>query len=122
MKTVSNYILDLEGQQKAIVKYLDERLTTYHDLESNVSYGIPMYRRKTWVCYMNPLKTGGVDFVFTRGHLLSNEQGLLDSTGRKYVAGLIIKEFSEIPERAIDEMVQEAILVDEMWVKDRKGK
>ena len=120
MRTVSNYILGLEGQQKAIVKYLHERLTTYHDLESNVSYGIPMYRRKTWVCYLNPLKIGGVDFVFTRGHLLSNEQGLLDGSGRKYVAGMILHDVSEIPERAIDEMVQEAILVDELWVKERK--
>ena len=121
MKTVANYLLGLEGQQKAIVKYLDERLTSYHDLESNVSYDIPIYRRKTWVCYLNPLKTGSVDFVFSRGHLLSNEQGLLDGAGRKYVAGIIIKEVSEIPEKAIDEMVQEAILVDEIWVKEKKN-
>lgn len=120
MKSVSNYILGLEGQQKAIVSYLHERLTNYHDLSSKISYSIPMYRRKSWLCYINPLKTGGVDFVFTRGKSLSNEQGLLDSKGRKQVAGMIIHNVSEIHERAIDEMVQEAILVDELWVKERR--
>ena len=119
MNNVSNYILSLEGKQKAIVRFLHERLTSYHDLESKISYGIPMYKMKTWVCYINPLKTGGVDFVFTRGKSLSNEQGLLDSTGRKQVSGMILTDVSEIPERAIDEMVQEAILVDELWVRER---
>ena len=104
MKTVSNFILSLEGQQKAIVSYLHERLTNYHNLQSKISYGIPMYKMKTWVCYINPLKTGGVDFVFTRGKSLSNEQGLLDTKGRKQVAGLVVQDVSEIPERAIDEM------------------
>ncbi|MCP4459667.1 MAG: DUF1801 domain-containing protein [Cytophagales bacterium] len=120
MKTVSNYILGLEGQQNAIVSFLHERLTNYHDLQSKISYGIPMYKMKTWVCYLNPIKTGGVDFVFTRGQSLSNEQGLLNSKGRKQVAGFVLQSVSEIPERAIDEMVQEAILVDELWVKERR--
>ncbi len=120
MKTISNYILGLEGQQKAIVTYMDERLSNYHDLQGKISYGIPMYRRKSWLCYLNPLKTGGVDFVFTRGQSLSNEQGLLDGTGRKQVAGMILDDISKIPEKAIDEIVQEAILVDELWVKERK--
>ena len=122
MKTVSNFILGLDGQQKAIVMYLDERLTNYHDLQSKISYGIPMYRRKSWLCYLNPLKTGGVDFVFTRGRSLSNEQHLLDAKGRKEVAGMVLHDVSEIPERAIDEMVQEAILIDEIWVKKRRKK
>ena len=120
MKTISNFILDLEGQQKAIVDFLHKRLVNHHDLQSKISYGIPMYQRKSWVCYLNPLKTGGVDFVFTRGKSLSNEQGLLDSKGRKQVAGMILTHVSEIPEKAIDEMVQEAILVDELWVRERK--
>lgn len=117
MKTIENYILNLEGQQKAIINFLHHHLMETTDLRGNISYGIPMYRRKSWVVYLNPIKKDGVEMAFTRGHSLSNEQGILDRKGRKLVAGIDLYDVGELPMPAINEIVQEALLIDDLGRK-----
>ena len=114
MNTVEQFILGLDGQQKAIVSYLHHHITEFHGLEANISYGIPMYYRKTWVCYLNPIKKNGIELAFTKGHLLSNEQGILNRKKRKMVSGIDLYDVSELPEEAIREIIQEAIILDDM--------
>ena len=43
MKTVEDFILGLDGQQKAIVSFLHQRLTNKHDLIPKIRFKIPMY-------------------------------------------------------------------------------
>lgn len=117
MKTIENYILELEGQQKAIINVLHYHLMETTDLRASISYGIPMYRRKSWVCYLNPIKNDGVEMCFGRGHSLSNEQGILDMKGRKLVAGISLFDVGDLPMKAIDEIVQEALILDDMGKK-----
>lgn len=117
MKTIEGYILGLEGQQKAIINALHHHLDQTTDLRSSISYGIPFYHRKSWVCYLNPIKNDGIEMVFTRGHRLSNEQGLLDRKGRKLVAGISLYDVAELPMKAINEIVQEALLLDDLDLK-----
>lgn len=117
MSSIENYILDLEGQQKAIVNVLHSYLLNATDLRGNISYGIPMYRRKSWVCYLNPIKKNGVEMAFTRGFRLSNEQGILNRKGRKLVAGIDLYDVSLIPMEAINQIVQEALLLDDLGLK-----
>ncbi len=62
---------------------------------------------------MNPLKDEGIEFAFTRGNELSNEQGLLEDRGRKQVRGVVFKSLSDIPFRTLMEILQEAIVLDE---------
>jgi len=62
---------------------------------------------------LNPLKDGGVDFAMLRGNELSNEQGLLDSFGRKQVWSVHFHEVEKIPLETLHEVLQEAILLDE---------
>ncbi len=114
MKTIDQFIWGLEGQEKAIVNYLHTRLVNEYDLMGKISYGIPMYYRKSWVCYLNPLKKGGVELAFARANELSNEQGLLDFKCRKQVAGIDLFEVNKIPDRLINEILQEALILDEM--------
>lgn len=120
MKTISDFILRQEGSLRVMIGYLDDRLANHHGLRSTISYGIPMYSLKSWVCYINPKKSGGIELCFTRGVDLSNEQGLLHLRGRKMVAGAYFHHISEIPEQSLDEIVQEAILVDEWRAKNKK--
>jgi len=112
MKTVEDFILGLDGQQKAIVSFLDEHLRENHDLRSKINYKIPFYYHKKWVCYLNPIKVDGIELVFLKGHLLSNNQGILKSKGRKLVAGVELFHVSKLPLRSIDEIVQEALILD----------
>lgn len=77
---------------------------------------------------MNPLKKGGIEFVFTRGRELSNAQGILESRGRKEVSGIRLKSVDDIPIESLTEVIQEAILLDETvpysspWFPNREKK
>lgn len=115
MKSIENFILGLDGQQKAIVSFFHSHLTDYHDLQGKISYNIPVYYRKSWVCYLNPIKNNGIELAFTKGHRLSNEQQLLNRKNRKYVAGIDLYEITEIPEKSIDEIIQEALIIDQLY-------
>lgn len=115
MKTIEDFILGLDGQQKAIVSFFHERLTKNHDLFGKISYNIPVYYRKTWVCYLNPIKNNGIELAFAKGHRLSNDQGLLDKKKRKYVAGIDIYSLKDISEQSIDQIIQEALIIDQLY-------
>lgn len=114
MNNVKDYILGLNGQQKAIVSFLHHHITEFHGLEPNIKYGIPMYYRKSWVCYLNPIKKNGIELAFTKGFQLSNEQGILNRKNRKMVAGIDLFHLAELPEAAIREIIQEAIILDDL--------
>ncbi|MEO9482302.1 MAG: DUF1801 domain-containing protein [Ekhidna sp.] len=115
MKTIEGFILGLDGQQKAIVSFFHNHLTQHHDLQGKISYNIPVYYRKSWVCYLNPLKNNGIELAFTKGHRLSNDQKLLNKKKRKYVAGIDLFDISSIPEQSINEIIQEALIVDQLY-------
>lgn len=117
MSPIEDFILGLEGQQRAIVQFLHQRISEHHGLAGKLSYKIPVYYRKTWVCYLNPLKKGGVELAFAKGLRLSNDQGILSMKKRKYVAGVDLYDISEIPERQIDEIIQEALILDDLYQK-----
>ncbi|GAB4231908.1 MAG: hypothetical protein Tsb0034_04470 [Ekhidna sp.] len=115
--TIENFILGLDGRQKAIVSFLHQKITNDHDLIGKIRFNIPMYYRKQWVCYLNPIKGDGVELAFLKGHRLSNEQGILQSKNRKLVSGIDLYQVEEIPMRAIDEILQEAIILDDLFKK-----
>jgi len=114
MNTIDDFILDLTGQQKAIIAFLHEHLTHHHDLVGKIRFKIPMYYRRSWVCYLNPIKKDGVELAYIHGHLLSNEQGLLQRKDRKMVAGIDLYDVSALPMTAIDQITQEAIILEDL--------
>ena len=124
MNPVQNYILDLEGEQAALFQYLYDLINTYPEVEAKIKYKIPFFYRKSWICYLNPIKKGGVELAFTRGNELSNEQGLLEAKGRKQILGASFYKVEEIPEEVIHEVLQEAFLLDETvpYASKRKKK
>ncbi len=113
MDAVQLYILEKEGAQKALLQYFHQMLSGQPGVVSKIRYKIPFYYRKSWVCYLNLVKNGGIELAFLRGNELSNEQGLLDFRGRKQVGGIIFYKLDEIPEEGVMEIVQEALLLDE---------
>jgi hypothetical protein len=88
-------------------------LSVEFGLRAKLRYKIPFYDRKSWICYLNPTKSGSIEFAFVRGNELSNSQGLLDSKGRKQVWSIALAEASKIPVQQLAEITQEAILLDE---------
>ena len=113
MTAVDNFIYEHEGKQREVMLYLHNLLSSGFNLTAKMRYGIPFYYRKSWICYLNPTKKGMAEFAFTRGNELSNAQGLLDNKGRKQVFSVEFGSIADIPNEVINEIIQEAILLDE---------
>jgi hypothetical protein len=113
MNEVEEFIYAYEGETLEVMKYLHDLMMDQPGIYCKLSFKIPFYYRNSWICYIYPQKKGGIEFAFTRGHELSNEQGILDARGRKEVAGILLKSMDDIPQESLFEVIQEAILLDE---------
>ena len=113
MNDIEAYLSDLDSPQQEMIDYLHQLITSYPEVTAKIRYKIPFYYRRSWICYLNPTKDGGVELAFTRGNELSNEQGLLDARGRKQVSGVVFYQLKDIPEAVLYEVLQEAFLLDE---------
>ena len=122
MSVVLNFIESHEGNQREVMLYFHNLLTAYPTVTASIKYRIPFYDQKTWVCYLSPLKNGKVSFSFVRLNELSNEQGLLESKGRKQVLSVDFEKVDEIPKNTIREVINEALFLDETIPYQPKGK
>lgn len=113
MQIVEEFIDQYEGEQQKIMLYFHHLFVDQLGLIDKIKYKIPFYYGKSWVCYLNPTKDSKIELAFTRGNELSNAQGLLSNKGRKQIFGIEFSKLSEIPKEAIDEIIQEALLLDE---------
>ena len=113
MQDVGVYISQLPDNQKSIMMMLDHWIMEYPRITSKIRYRIPFYYRKSWICYINPIKNQGVELVFLRGNELSNYQGILDPKGRKQVAGLEIFDSKQVPFPELSEVLNEALILDD---------
>lgn len=110
---VENWINEQEEVVSEICKRLNDWLLEFPGVESRLRYKIPFYYRKTWVCYLNPLKKMGVELVFVRGNELLDDLQLLDDRGRKQVKGIIFSQPNEIDFASLKVIMLEAIDLDE---------
>ncbi len=122
MKTVEDYIFDYQGKEKEVLIFFHDMLMEMPGVTCKIRFKIPFYYQKTWVCYLNPVKPNKIAICFLRGYEMSNEQGLLESKGRKQVMSAEFATVDEIPETAMQEIVNEAFLLDEMVPYHPKGK
>lgn len=124
MTEAENFIYQFEGNQREVMFYFHNLLVTELNLTEKIRFKIPFYYGKSWICYLNPNKDNKIEFAFVRGIELSNYQGILDSKGRKQVYSIEFEKVSEIPMQQINEIIQEAILLDEIkpYASKRKSK
>ncbi len=114
MEGVIDYIMMFEGRQRELLQYLHELLMDQPGMQCKISYKVPFYSLRQRICYLIARKDGSVEIAFPRGHQLSNDQGILETSGRKYIIGLRVSGIKEIPHEALHEVIQEAILLDEI--------
>lgn len=113
VNAVVDYINGLEGAQRDIMFAIHEMLSSYPDVTSKLRYKIPFYDRKSWVCYLNPVKPDGIELAFIHGKELSNVQGILQIKGRKQIMGIELFSLHDIPIDSIQEVLMEAFLLDD---------
>lgn len=112
MNACTDFIYEQEEPVQAIMLALHELLSSFPEITCKIRYKIPFYYRKSWICYLNPLKNKGVELVFIHGGRLSNVQGLLDTKGRKMVAGITFTSVEDIHSEAVVEIILEAVLLE----------
>lgn len=112
---VVDYIIDQPEPAGTIMGYLHDHLvSTYPHLTCTMKYDIPFYVGNHWICYLNPIKKGGIELCFTRGVELSNANRILNDKGRKQISGIEIKKIEDAPMDTIKRTLEEAILLDQV--------
>ncbi len=112
MSEVEEYIYHFEGNQREVLFFFHDLFTKGLNLTEKIRFKIPFYYGRSWICFLNPVKGGKIEVAFIRGNELSNDQGLLDSKGRKQVYGIEFEKISQIPLQLMNEIIHEAILLD----------
>lgn len=113
MQEIEDFIYQYEGHQRNVMLHFHQLLYNKLGLSPKIRFKIPFYYKYSWICYLNPTKNDTIEFAFVRGIELSNHQILLDSKGRKQVYSIEFKKITDIPHHLINELIQEAILLDE---------
>ena len=124
MREVQEYIEGLAADERIIVKRLrDLILNTDPRIVERLSYGVPYFFRNRrlfflWPASTLPYSTAGkmvtpkVTMGFCYGHLLSNDQGLLQKGNRKQVFTISVNTLADINEALLRQVVNEALIAD----------
>ena len=112
MSAVLDFIESKPEKQRGILLFIHDLMLSYDGITSKIRYRIPFYYKNSWVCYANPKNEDSVELVFLRANEFPDPSGLLESRGRKQVAGIIIKELEFIPDQLSD-VIEEALRLDE---------
>ena len=113
MTDVEKKIYQYEGQQRAAMLFFHDMFTNEFGLIAKITFNNPCYYRKSWICYLKPIRNGKVELAFLRGNELSDGQGLLESNGRKQLRSITFQHVGEVPLKSLKEIIHESILLDE---------
>lgn len=113
MEAVQHYIDELDPVPGAIMHQLHLSLLNNPGVVAKIRYRVPFYFRKSWFCYLNPIKQNGVELAFIRGRELSNQEGILLAKDRKMVRGIELFRADDIPWESVNSIIQEALILDE---------
>jgi hypothetical protein len=113
MEAVLDFISSQPPEVRRIMRVLHELVAQNPGITGKIRYQLPFYYRHSWICYLNPVKEGGVEFAFTRGNELHDAPGLLEAKGRKQVRSVTFYQVNELPMEGLRELVQEGLLLDE---------
>jgi hypothetical protein len=119
------YDMLLPVEQSICLRMREMIRGNFPHLREKFGYGVPYYHQHSRICFLYPAsfsysgQARGVALGLVRGHLLSNEQGLLDMGARKEVGYVHLLSAKDIREEPLLELLHEAVLLDEEL---RKGK
>lgn len=121
MTSVDQFISRQDKENRELIEALRKLIwdAEFH-IQERMAHGIPFYYYLGPLCYINPADDG-VDLGFCRGALLSNSQGLLEAKDRVEVRTIRVTSLSEFPVDALRELLQEAILFNEWYDKQKKN-
>ncbi|OEK02861.1 hypothetical protein BFP97_15605 [Roseivirga sp. 4D4] len=88
------------------------------EVKEKLSYNVPFFRGRKTICFIWPGSVPwggtfkGVQFGFTKGHLMLNEDGYLEAGTRKYVRTKTFRSLQEIDFEKLRSLLYEAAIID----------
>jgi len=118
---VRDYISDQEAGFQSVLRALRHLIVQASPkIQENYKYNVPFYSYYRGFCYLNVTRTHVV-LGLCYGTQLSNASGILTGTG-KQVRHVCITSMQDLPLNAIREILQEALIVNELHEKQKKVK
>ena len=115
MMTVDLYIFEQKEPQRSILDYLHHLILHIQpDINYSLKWNIPFYTGDNSLLYLNPIKRphSAVEMCFPRGKYFEKGKELLDFKSRKVVGGYTVESLECADEKAIQLLINEAILTD----------
>ena len=135
-KTVDEMILSLPKAEQVIVKRLRALILECLPQATEKYYygeGLPFYTHHRLICFIWPSsvfwgpkrtaetqKKKGVSLGFSQGNLMSNEDGVLLSEGRKQVYVMYFHSPDDIHEEQVRALLFEAGMIDDIFGEKKK--
>lgn len=117
MNAVESFILNQAKENRELLLYFHNLLVSKYQLIPSIKYAIPFYSKNRWICYLNPLKSGGIELAFTRAREFPTSFPILEARGRKQIQGLVLKPNDTIPLEIIEKIVEAALALDSISKK-----
>lgn len=111
MNPAEEYILNFKGAQKELLAFLHHYFVA-EGLRAQLSYGLPFYYGKRWICYLKSNKNGSLDLSFTRANQFEDPTGLLEDRDRRQIKSLVLWPNQDLPMEAIEQILAAAISLD----------
>lgn len=127
MQDVENLIDDLPGEEKLIATRLRNLILHAEPrISEKISYGVPYFSRNRRLFFIWPASQPGlkrnphrqspkITLGFCYGNLLSEHHTALARDSRKQVFTVDISKASDIEDHRLQEIIVEAIMVDEQF-------
>lgn len=133
--SIDELINNLPRNERAIVNRLRSLIQECLPKAVEKAYydeGFPFYAHHRLICFIWPStarmvpkrvqESKAVTLGFCQGYLMSNEDGVLQSEGRKQVYVMYFRSLSEINDEQIRALLYEAEMIDETFGTKKKKK
>jgi hypothetical protein len=110
--TVIDFIYNQKASQHELFLQLHSFIIEYEGLRADIKYKIPFYSKSKPICYINPLKSGGVEVVFWNALKMTESLPLLDLKKRKWMAGIAYENIEDVNFEVFDSIMKEGIACD----------
>jgi hypothetical protein len=110
---VFDFISDYSGNQQKCMLLINNLISEIPGIQPKIRFKIPFYYRKTWICYLNPIKYHSVELCFVRAKELVHTKIYLQFGKRVQVGGIMLTTPEDIDIPLIRLILEEAVQLDE---------
>jgi hypothetical protein len=128
-KTIDGFLEFLPADELKLTVFLRNLvLDCIPECGEKLSYHVPYYYKHSNICFIWPASVTwgkkksyeGIRFGFTKGYLLTDENGYLDRGERKEVYWRDFKHVRDIDVNILKSLLFEAVEIDKQFIKKKK--